>query len=246
MNRGIIGLALSSAAVLSMGCSHLTMLRTEELRQIQYKVDSLQTRVETSQQALREEQKRQSEMLRLIRADQQVRFAELERSVSTLAGSISESQYRLTKIDEKTQEIKKAWEEKARTDSLLSASQSAELDNLFEIAYGDFIAGRYEVATNGFQDIVQRFPESKKADLASYWIAEGHYAQRKYAEAEKAYKNYIKERPEGEKVCTALFKLGLVYDSLKKEQARSMVWQKLQTQCPDSEEAVAVEARMDE
>lgn len=244
MKRTVLTIALAYAAISTIGCTHLTMLRTEELREIQYQVDSLETEIAATQQELLAEQKRQSELIRLIRADQQVRFSEIERSVSTLAGSISESQYQLTKIDEKTREIKKAWEQQARSDSLHSASQSAEIENLFEIAYGDFVAGRYEVAMNGFRDIVQRFPDSPLADQATYWIAESYYVQRNYSSAETAYKGYIKSYPDGEKMCTALFKLGLVYDSMDKKNASGMVWKKLQTQCPDSEEATAVKARM--
>jgi len=241
--RRIIIVAITIITALQTGCSHITMLRTAELRAVRSHVDSLKTELGDVQKQLLAEQKQQSEMLRLIRADQQVRFGELERTISSLAGNISESQYQLLQINEKTREIKQAWEERARSDSLRIAAKEAEIENLFEIAHGDFVAGRHEVAVNGFKDILERFPESKKADESAYWIAESYYVQKQYDAAEKQYLDYIKTYTEGEKICTALFKLGLIYESKKKQKAKDMVWQKALEQCPDSEEATAVKAR---
>jgi tol-pal system protein YbgF len=220
------------------------MLRTEELRQVQAHVDSLKAELGGLQNEIREEQKRQSELLRLIRADQQVRFGQVEKEVSSLTSSIYDSQEKLAAISDQTHEIKKRWDEKAVADSLAVSARSAEIDNLFEIAHGDFMAGRYDVALSGFEDMIQRFPDHPMAEAAFYWKAECYYAQKAYDYAEQSFMTYIKNYPTGKKICVALFKLGLVYENQKKKKARTMVWQKLLTQCPDSEEAAAVKARM--
>lgn len=243
MKHAAVVVGLGAVLALQSGCSHITMLRTEELRQVQAHVDSLRAEVVTNQQQIVRVQEKQSELLRLIRADQQVRFSELDHNLSTLSRSISESQYRLTKIDEKTQQITKRWEEKARIDSLSEASREVEIDNLFEIAHKDFAAGRYEIAVAGFQDLMNRFTDSPRAEDAAYWIAECHYAQKSYDEAERILMEYLKKYPEGEHTCVALFKLGLVYDKQKKSRAQEMVWRKVVSQCPDSEEAAAIKAR---
>jgi TolA-binding protein len=237
-------LFIATVLMLSTGCSSITMLRTQELRAVQSKVDSLETELSSQQEQIIKTQKQNTEMLRLIRADQQVRFGELDRQVSALSNSISESQARLSQIDEKTREIKQAWEERARADSLTDAAQVEEIENLFDVARKDFTAGRYDIALAGFQDLYNRFPDSDRGDDAAYWIAECQYAQRNYAQAEEAYKNYLKSYPEGRNTCVSLFKLGLVFDNQKREKAHEMVWRKLLEQCPDAEEAAAVKARM--
>ena len=68
-------------------------------------IDSLKTK-------LLEEQQAQEELLRLIRADQQVRLSELEKQVADVGSGLSESQYRLSKIDEKTADFQRQLETK--------------------------------------------------------------------------------------------------------------------------------------
>ncbi len=238
----VFGAVLVTTAFLTMGCTNLTMLRTQELRAVQSEVDSLRAELTRMQGEMLQEQKKQGEMLRLVRADQVTRFNEMQREIASLEQVLSESQFRLSKIDEKTQEIKKAWEEKARVDSMAEASQDAEIQGLFDVAYGDFMAGRYDVAEAGFADIIDRFPQSRQAREAAYWRAESYYVRKQNEKALKAYLNYIKSYPEGEKSCAALYKAGLIYDRTGKEKSRKMVWDKLQSQCPGSEEAAAARA----
>ena len=64
----------ATALLLGAGCTNMTMLRTQELRTVQAKVDSLRTDLMTLQTKMYEEQKTQSEIIRLMRADQQLRF----------------------------------------------------------------------------------------------------------------------------------------------------------------------------
>jgi tol-pal system protein YbgF len=238
----VIGVLLCVFPLLQ-GCAHITMLRTEELRQVQAHVDSLNAEIARAHVAIVKNQKRESELLRMIRADMQVRFGELDRRIAALEGGISESQARLSKIDEKTQEIRDRWAEQARIDSAESNARTAEIEKLFQIAYGDFTAGRYDLALGGFEDLITRFPESSAAEEAAYWGAECYYVQKDYAKAELRYLAYVKDYPQGKKVCAALYKLGLLYEKQKKSKHKGMVWDKLKLQCPDSEEAKAAAGR---
>lgn len=236
--------SLAAVALLSTGCSHITMLRTEELRGVSARVDSLHQEMATMQEELLKEQKSHNELLRLIRADQQVRFGELTHQVSTLEGSISESQQQLSMINAKTQEIKQQWDEKARSDSLAESLQNAEMNKLFQLAHDDFMARRYDLAVSGFSDFKVQYPEAPLAEDATYWIAECYYAQGSDQKAEAAYKRYIEEYPEGKKMCATMYKLGMIYARQKKQQHSEYVWKKLVEQCPDSEEASAVRSKL--
>lgn len=229
---------------LQSGCTNVKVVRVQELLLVKNHVDSLKTELTQLQDQIIKEQKKQSELLRLMRATQQVNFNELDRKINILAGNISESQDRLSKIDKKTLEIKKRWEEKARSDSLVEFEKTAEVENMLNIALNDFTAGQYEIALNGFEEIINKYPESSQAEDSYYWIAESYYARKKYVDATTKYKHYIKTYNNGSKVCVALFKLGLIYDRMKQKKARKMVWNKLLTQCPNSEEAEAVRAKM--
>lgn len=244
MNKNIfLPIALFCSTIPFQGCTNLTMLRTQEIRAVKTQVDSLQAELIQMKQNLIEEQKNQTEVLRLIRADLQIRFNELDRKVSTIDGNLSENQVRLSKIDEKTAEFNKKLEARLVSDSS-NSSRSAEVEKLFQVAMTDFNAGRYDIAMGTFNNISTQFPNTSVAQDAEYWTAECYYATKKYNDAEKAYLAYIKKYPQGSKLCVALYKIGLVYNKQNKEKSKTMAWKKLLEQCPDSQEASVVKAQM--
>jgi len=190
----------------------------------------------TLQKSMYEEQKTQSEILRLIRADQQVRFGELSNKVSEITMNLNENQSRLSKIDEKTAAFQKKIEEKLTSDSLTDNARNEEIQRLFQICMSDFNAGRFDIAINGFKDLVSQYPDSPKASEAEYWIAECNYAKRAYDQAEKDYLSFIRKYPDSPKLCVALYKLGLAYGKQNKGPSKKMVWKKAIEQCPDAPE----------
>jgi TolA-binding protein len=220
------------------GCLHYRQLRAD-VSSCRADLDTLKVQVGQ----IHEKINGQYELVRLVRADQQVRFNEMEKQIEALSGNISESQARLSNIDEKTQELKKGWEERARADSLKATARLAEIEGLFEVALGDYQSGRRSVALAGFNDIIKRFPDSPRAEESAYWIGECYYTQKMLDEAEKSFTAYLKQFPQGKHVCGAMLKLGLVYGNKKKIESRNMVWDKLLERCPDSEEATVSKAR---
>jgi TolA-binding protein len=229
MKKIVLLMVLLSVAASFHGCSSITVLRTKELNAVR---DSLRLELDAVQKKIVDEQLTQSEMLRLIRADLQVRFSELEKKISDLDNRLSENQYRLTKIDEKTGQFQKKLEEKLNADSAQLESKKLEVEKLFQIA----------IALNGFKDIMVRFSDFPQGQEAQYWTAECWYAGKNYSDAEKDYLQYIKDSPQGPKVCAALYKLGLSYEKLNKNKSKEMVWKKLLEQFPDSDEARIVKS----
>ncbi len=236
MRRGLLWIAVVYGALSWNGCSQITMLRTQELRRIEHHVDSLSVSLDATQQELLKHQKTNQKLLRQIRADQQIRFKEMNQRITAVQKQVYESQQRLTSIDEKTQDIKKSWQEKAREDSLATAMEKSKIEQLYQLAYEDFMAGRYDLAVDGFRDLISKYPDNKKSELAQYWIAEAYYARQKWNDAKNAYKEYLEAHKDGTKTAVALYKLGNVYGELNNMKARSLVWQKLIEKYPDSPE----------
>jgi TolA-binding protein len=225
------------------GCSSITLLRIQELKEVEARIDSLRTEVASRDTLLRKEQKSQNELLRLIRADMQVRFEELGQKVSSLEGSLSESKYKLTMIDKKTQEMQEQWKAKAAADSLDATQKKTQVDKLYQIACSDFNAGRFDLAANGFLDLANQYPDSPTADEASYWYAECFFGKKDYDKAEQLYTDYLRKFRDGKKVCATLYKLGIVFEVKKLLEKRKLVWQKLVSTCPDSPEAKAAKEK---
>jgi tol-pal system protein YbgF len=240
----LFGLFACLAINFITGCSSITLLRIQELKQVEAHVDSLKTELASLEQEVIKEQKNQSDVLRLMRADQQVRFDELGQKISSLEGSLSENKYKLSQIDKKTQEIQEQWKAKSQADSQAASQKNVQMDKLYQIAYGDFNAGRFDLASTGFADFIKQFPDSPFADEATYWYAECFYGKRDYDKAEPAYSDYLRKYREGKKVCSSLYKLGLIFENKKQLEKRKMVWQKLLTTCPDSEESGHVKNRV--
>jgi TolA-binding protein len=226
------------------GCSSITLLRIKELQKVEAHVDSLKTTLATQQEALHQEQKNQDELLRLIRADMQVRFEELSQRFSSLEGSLSESKFKLSQIEKKTQDFQEQWKAKAAADSVASTQKKTQVEKMFQIAYGDFMAGRYDLAANGFNDLMNQFPDAAQTDDATFWYAECFFGKKEFDKAEQLYVDYLRKYREGKKVCPALLKMGLLFEYKKLMEKRKLVWQKLITSCPDSPEAATAKEKL--
>ena len=79
----------------------------------------------------------------------------------------------------------------------------------FNLAYNDYLNGRYELAIVGFQRFLQDFPSTSLAPRAYYWLGESYYSQKDYVRAIQALDHVAREYPSHEKVPAALFKIGL-------------------------------------
>lgn len=221
----------------------MTVLRTAELRLVTAHIDSLSGALNVAQTQLLTEQNKLNELIRFYRADQQARFGDIEKALDELKKSFHESQTQLSQIDQKTVEIKKKWEEKARMDSLLAAQRQNEVEETFEKAYNDFKSAKFAAALQGMDDFMRRFPDAPHVEDALFFSAECLFVQASIDSAELRYKGYIRKYPEGKRLCETLYKLGLLYERAKKNKARDIVWEKLTSQCPDSEFAKTVKSR---
>ena len=79
----------------------------------------------------------------------------------------------------------------------------------YNLAYNDYLSGRYELAVTGFQRFVEDFPSTSLTPNAHYWLGESYYSMKDYVRAMQAFERVIKDYPKSEKVPPALYKLGL-------------------------------------
>lgn len=79
----------------------------------------------------------------------------------------------------------------------------------FNLAYNDYLNGKYELAVAGFQRFVKDFPGTSLTPNAYYWLGESSYQQKDYVRAMQSFEYLATEYPGNEKVPAALFKSGL-------------------------------------
>jgi len=79
----------------------------------------------------------------------------------------------------------------------------------YNLAYNDYLNGRYELAVAGFQRFLQDFSSTSLAPNAQYWLGESHYSMKDHVRAIQAFEKVVADHPHSEKVAAALYKLGL-------------------------------------
>ncbi len=79
----------------------------------------------------------------------------------------------------------------------------------FNLAYNDYLNGKYDLAVAGFQRFVKDFPGTSLTPNAYYWLGESAYQQKDYVRAIQSFEYLAAEYPGNEKVPAALFKSGL-------------------------------------
>lgn len=79
----------------------------------------------------------------------------------------------------------------------------------FNLAYNDYLNGKYELAVAGFQRFLKDFPVTSLSPNAQYWLGESYYKMKDYGHAIQAFESLVAEYPGNEKIPAALYKLGL-------------------------------------
>ena len=91
-----------------------------------------------------------------------------------------------------------------------AASLGITPTSAFNLAYNDYLSGKYELSVAGFQRFIKDFPGTSLTPNAQYWLGESYYNLKEYARALQSFEYVVTEYPGNEKVPAALYKLGLV------------------------------------
>jgi tol-pal system protein YbgF len=92
---------------------------------------------------------------------------------------------------------------------MISGVPSITPTSAFNLAYNDYLNGKYDLAVAGFQRFVKDFPGTSLTPNAYYWLGESSYQQKDYVRAIQSFEYLSMEYPGNEKVPAALFKSGL-------------------------------------
>lgn len=79
----------------------------------------------------------------------------------------------------------------------------------FNLAYNDYLNGKYDLAVAGFQRFTKDFPGTSLTPNAQYWLGESYYNLKDYVRAIQSFEYLVAEYPGNEKMPAALYKLGL-------------------------------------
>lgn len=94
---------------------------------------------------------------------------------------------------------------------------AGEVERIYKSALSDLNGGHQIEAEQGFQLILDRYPNDKLAGNAQFWLGEIYYRDQDYKRAVVAYKNVYVNYKDGNKGAESLYKLGLSMQQLGKK-----------------------------
>jgi tol-pal system protein YbgF len=119
-------------------------------------------------------------------------------------------------------------------------------NELYQFAKQAFDEGSLDTARNNFQELLDRYPKSKSADNAQFWIGEIFYREEWYEKAILEYQKVIENYPNGNKVQASLLKQGFAFYNLKDKPNSRLIFKELIKKYPGSNEAKIAKKKLKE
>ncbi len=117
-------------------------------------------------------------------------------------------------------------------------------NEVYQLAKQAFDKGEYDAAREGFQELIKRYPKSKNADNAQFWIGEIYYREKWYEKAIVEYQKVVESYPKGNKVRSALLKQGYAFANIGDTANASLILKDLIRRYPDSSEAAIAKKKL--
>ena len=188
------------------------------------------------------------ENVQTTRASSDTRLNEIAQRMEAMEGKMEASDQRFTTLSQKVDTVK---EKLSAADSariaqggVRDSTGGADPEAMYQAAYSDYLAGRYDLAKATFAEYLKRFPDTEVSDNAQYWIGECLYATGDFAGAIAEFEKVSQSYPKGDKVPAALLKTGIAYSRLKNQDEAKRYYKKVVQKFPRSDEARLARERL--
>ena len=116
-------------------------------------------------------------------------------------------------------------------------SKKISEDKLYDLAKKALDNGKIDAAREGFHTFLKKFPKSKNADNAQFWIGEIFFREKWFEKAILEYQKVIENYPNGNKVPAAYLKQGFAFQNLGEKANARLILKELIAKYPNSKEA---------
>ncbi len=110
-------------------------------------------------------------------------------------------------------------------------------DALYKTAKQAFDKLDFDTARERFQLFIKKYPKSRNADNAQFWIGEIYYREKWYEKAILEYQEVIEKYPKGNKVKDALLKQGYAFNNIGQKSNARIVLKELIKKYPGTNQA---------
>lgn len=250
----VVGLVALLALV---SCTSTTELETinERLGEIQRQIAALDSEVSTKGEIEELGERVAAEADKLLRsgADLRLDLDTLSSRIGELEAQLQDTVYRIDQVSQQVaatnQELKAlalAPPQHIATGEGISEAAGADPETLYNQAYKDYRRSEYELATLGFREYLETYPETELADNALYWIGESYFNQGHFLAAIGEFTNVVSRYPRSEKVPSAILRRGYAYLELGEREKGLNDLMSVEQNHPSSEEAAIARQQLKE
>ena len=181
----------------------------------------------------------QIELTNRLRADLASTLGGMDERMGIVESKLEDLGHRFPELYQKIDLVKQQISKKDTTEVSDTTKPLINVDpkQLYDAAYLDLTKGKYDLAITGFSNYLKYFPETEQADNAQYWLGECHYAKKNYTKAAIEFHRVLENYSTGDKVPSALYKLGLSLLELKSVGQANKYFQELVDKYPHTQEA---------
>ena len=242
-----------------------------DLRMLQEQTQQLQALMNDLGEALKAVSSRIEEQTSLERkafADGKVQMDSMSGDIRVVREKVDETNVRLGTITQELESIRQAIPEPgamppapvstdattgttppgdppAATATPPVAAAGVQPQRLFDGAWGDYTAGNYSLAIQGFDMYLRSFPKSTRAHEAQLYIAEALAWEKKDMEAVVAYDRVISSYPGSGSIPMSYYKRGRALERLGETARARESYETLIKQFPDASETSLAKQRLD-
>jgi len=176
------------------------------------------------------------------------RLAKLEEDFKAQGDLLRKRDEELKQFRETTQAAQAAQEEQraeaaaAMAESNLAESEAIRKD--YEAAWRPLDKKDYKMALGRFKEFLKKYPKSKLAGNAQYWIGECNYSLKDFGQAIVDFDTVRSKYPQSDKVPAALLKQGFAFAELGEKVNARLVLQEVVEKYPQSPEATRAKQRL--
>lgn len=164
----------------------------------------------------------------------------------------------LKKRDAEVQQLRDTAQAAQAAQAAAQAEQASAPNGLAEAALGesdgarrDFESGwrlferrDYRAAAGRFREFVKKYPKSRIAGNAQYWLAESHYGLKEYDKAIVEFDEMRRRYPQSDKVAGALLRQGFAFAELGEKLNARLVLQDVVEKYPQSPESARAKQKL--
>ena len=165
------------------------------------------------------------------------------RAVSGLGEEIQQVGIKLDDTNNRVATLQKKIEEQqtqAVSRSIPSFSQPGgpKPDQIYSLAFNDYLAGNYEIAIAEFHEFLVKYPESEYADNAAYYLGISFQQTGRPEKAIHVFDEIINVYPKADMTPAAYYKKALVEQELQNNEDAIETFKKLVILFPETQEAI--------